>query len=321
MSGNGPGGWRNLVFKAGRVRPTLRALVFLPALGGAGLGIGLLVLMALGVLGTQPLAASAFPSERVIEAGGPPTLILPVAALLFYLVLVLLGTLAFRRLLDGRSFTSLGFHRARGWLADTLFGLVLGLALMSLITAAEWGMGWLQIRGFVWETRPAAVVWLSLGYSLWQFVVVAINEETMSRGYILQNLEEDWGVKVAVVSSSVVFGLLHSANPNVSALALFNLFVAGLLFAYGYTATRQLWLPIALHFSWNFFQGPVFGFPVSGGAGQGLLVTSVNGPDLITGGAFGPEGGLIGLGAMVVGIGAIWGWGMRGHRGLEGSTT
>ncbi len=130
----------------------------------------------------------------------------------------------------------------------------------------------------------------------------------MNRGYILQNLEADWGSKAAVVVSSVIFALMHSLNPNVTLFSIINLAAAGVLFAIAYVLTRSLWLPIGLHFSWNFFQGPIFNFPVSGGVTRGILVTDVSGPDVVTGGAFGPEGGVLGLIAVIMGMAAIWWW-------------
>ena len=105
-----------------------------------------------------------------------------------------------------------------------------------------------------------------------------------------------------MIGSSAIFSLLHLFNPGASIPALIGLFAAGLLFAYAYLATRQLWLPIGLHLSWNLSEGPIFGFPVSGLPGQGLLEVDVSGPALITGGAFGPEAGLVGL--LGVGIAA-----------------
>jgi uncharacterized protein len=107
-----------------------------------------------------------------------------------------------------------------------------------------------------------------------------------------------------VVISSIVFALLHLANPNPSFMAVVGLTAAGLFFAYSYLVTRQLWLPIGLHIGWNFFEGPVFGFPVSGLAQFfSLLNTSRHGPELITGGAFGPEAGLIQYPVLLL---AVW---------------
>ena len=105
--------------------------------------------------------------------------------------------------------------------------------------------------------------------------------------------------------SAGLFALLHAFNPGFGITALVGLFLAGVLLAGAYLATRQLWLPMALHLSWNFSEGPLFGFPVSGLPAEGLLTITPHGPDAVTGGAFGPEAGLvvlvgIGLAALVI---------------------
>jgi hypothetical protein len=107
-----------------------------------------------------------------------------------------------------------------------------------------------------------------------------------------------------------VFGLLHATNPHASAGSTLNIGVAGLFLATGTLLTGELAIPVGLHIAWNFFQGNVFGFPVSGGDVRAATFVSIRqaGPNLWTGGAFGPEAGLLGLLATLVGIllTAIW---------------
>jgi membrane protease YdiL (CAAX protease family) len=112
----------------------------------------------------------------------------------------------------------------------------------------------------------------------------------------------------------LLFALAHLANPGSSPVAVLGLFFAGLLLAAGYLATSRLWLPIGLHLSWNFCQGPVFGFPVSGFAAPSLLAVEPVGPEALTGGPFGPEASLIGILAELIGIGLIWLWAGRSAR-------
>jgi hypothetical protein len=92
-----------------------------------------------------------------------------------------------------------------------------------------------------------------------------------------------------------------------------GIFLAGIFLGYGYVRTRQLWLPIGLHLGWNFCEGVVFGFPVSGLDIYALTRIEVTGPELWTGGAFGPEAGLIILPALIVGAGLIY-WVTRNRR-------
>jgi hypothetical protein len=99
---------------------------------------------------------------------------------------------------------------------------------------------------------------------------------------------------------------MHGNNPGTTWASTIGLVLAGLFLAYGYIATRQLWLPIGLHIGWNFFEGTVFGFPVSGLDIYRILRHQVTGPELWTGGAFGPEAGLIVLPALALGAALIY---------------
>jgi hypothetical protein len=211
-----------------------------------------------------------------------------------------------RRWLDKRSFVSLGLrlNRQAGW--DLLTGFGIAGVMMASIYLLEWAAGWLVFEGPGWEfEHPAWVAGGILGMLL-VFLSVGWYEELLNRGYWLQNLEEGLNLFWAVLISSCVFALAHLANPNLSATAIIGLVLSGVFLAYGYTSTRQLWLPIGLHTGWNFFEGTVFGFPVSGiGELPRLIHQVVDGPVHFTGGAFGPEAGLVllpalGLGALLV---------------------
>ncbi|MET1073049.1 MAG: type II CAAX endopeptidase family protein [Umezawaea sp.] len=127
---------------------------------------------------------------------------------------------------------------------------------------------------------------------------VAVVEEALFRGVLFRILEERAGTVIALVVSSLLFGATHLVNGNATvwgtvAIAL----TGGTMLAAAYTVTRSLWFPIGLHFAWNFVQGGVFGTAVSGSteAPDGLLRTTLSGPSVLTGGAFGPEASLMSL--------------------------
>ena len=93
---------------------------------------------------------------------------------------------------------------------------------------------------------------------------------------------------------SLLFGIAHAINPNVTIFSIINIVVAGILLSTAYIKTHSLWLSIGIHFSWNFTQGCIFSFPVSGQVSKNTITTlSQTGPEWITGGAFGPEGGIL----------------------------
>jgi membrane protease YdiL (CAAX protease family) len=212
-----------------------------------------------------------------------------------------------RRYFDHRSFTSLGLQVDSRALVDILFGISLTGLMMGMIFLVLWALNWIQIESFAWQVESWVNVAASLLTMVALFTFVSWQEELLMRGYWLQNLSAGLSQSLGILLSSAVFALAHWFNPNLDWLGLLGLFLAGLFLAYGYLRTRQLWLPIGLHLGWNFFEGTLFGFPVSGQYQYQLIRQTVTGPDLVTGGAFGPEAGLILLPVLILGaVGIYW---------------
>jgi membrane protease YdiL (CAAX protease family) len=230
------------------------------------------------------------------------------------LIAVLFSTWAIVRFVDHRSFADLGLRPDRNWWLDMMFGLILGAVLMTFVFVAEYAAGWVRIGDFFYvglEDTPFAV---AIVRPVIVFVVVGITEEVLSRGYQLRNLAEGMNfppvgphgaILIAWLVSSSLFGLLHVANPNSTWISTSYLMLAGIFLGLGFVLTGRLGLPIGLHITWNFFQGSVYGFPVSGNDFVSTSATFVaieqHGPELWTGGAFGPEAGLIGIVAILLG--------------------
>lgn len=185
--------------------------------------------------------------------------------------------------------------RAR-FLRDLGLGLALGLASMLLVLAVQVTFGWAALS---FPTAKGA----SYGSAVLLFFTLlpaAAAEEVVFRGYLLQTLQAWRGWFPALFITSILFGLAHAANPHVTVLALINIALAGIVLGLTVRATRRLWLATAYHFMWNFAQGPLLGFPVSGLGFEALLQTRVSGPAWWTGGDFGPEGGLIATAILLV---------------------
>lgn len=125
------------------------------------------------------------------------------------------------------------------------------------------------------------------------FIPAALHEELVFRGYPYQLLRSV-NRPFAIVLSSLVFAGLHAGNDDVTWLALVNIFLGGVILALAYERYRRLWMPIALHFTWNIMSGPILGYDVSGfTSSRSLLVTVVQGPGILTGGDFGIEGSIL----------------------------
>jgi uncharacterized protein len=221
------------------------------------------------------------------------------------------------RFLDRRPFRDFGFHRNKGWWSDFIFGISLGTLLMLAIFLLEFGLGWIRIKG-LFLSKEGIPFWVGMIIDLLIFISVGFYEEMMLRGYLLRNLAEGLNLRwinprtaviLATLLSSILFGLLHLGNPGMSLVSLLNLILAGIFLSLGFILTGELALPIGLHIAWNYFQGAVFGFPVSGVAGAAPLVTIEQVENSwLTGGVFGPEAGAVGLLAMILGSVLIFAW-------------
>ncbi|MEU7916344.1 CPBP family intramembrane glutamic endopeptidase [Microbispora bryophytorum] len=119
----------------------------------------------------------------------------------------------------------------------------------------------------------------------------AVTEELLFRGVLFRIVEEWTGTWIALTLTGLLFGLMHLTNQHANLWGAIAIAIeAGGMLAAAYAATRTLWLPIGLHFGWNFAAAGVFGTEVSGnGAQEGLLNGVTSGPALLTGGDFGPE--------------------------------
>ena len=133
------------------------------------------------------------------------------------------------------------------------------------------------------------------------FILVSLNEEIFFRGYILRNLMYSFNKYLALIISALIFAVAHSMNPNLDMIGFTNLVLSGILLGITYIHTKNLWFPIALHFSWNFFQ-VLLGFNVSGQSAYSLVKIKKPEETLLNGGAFGFEGSILSVIAIVIAI-------------------
>lgn len=228
------------------------------------------------------------------------------------------------KLLDRRPVRELGIVPVPGWWSDMTFGLWLGVLLMTMVFGIEFAAGWLRVPDTAWVTAPDTSFARALLNMTVVFLAVGFYEELTSRGYLLRALAQgfvgrlipaSWAIVIATGLSSAAFGLGHYNNPNSTWVSTFNIVLAGIVLALPYILTGRLAGSIGLHITWNLFQGCVYGFPVSGlDTTVSVLHIEQLGPAAWTGGKFGPEAGLLGVLAMVVGAALIIGR-ERGRRG------
>lgn len=228
----------------------------------------------------------------------------------------LFSTWAAARGLDKRRWSEYGAALDKSWFLECVFGFALAALAVTVIFIIEYLAGWLTVTGFGWQTGVSQYyVWAFISYFLFM-IFIGFYEELIFRGYQITNLAEGLNLPsvsrnhaagLAVILTSLLFGVLHWQNPNATWLSTLNIAIAGLMLAFPFLVTGRLSYSIGIHIGWNFFQGGIFGFPVSGLINRtSLLQTDQAGPVLVTGGVFGPEAGLLGmLGLILIAAGLI----------------
>lgn len=230
-------------------------------------------------------------------------------------ILVVIGTIllvfVFRKFIDKKSFVSLGhrFNKTATW--DMLAGFFLSGVMVGIFFLILLCSGILDVKEINWHSTEllpfVEILLLFLGVG----VATGYSEELGFRGYILQNLVEGIGLKWAVIVSCILYGVMHMLNPNSTILSGLLIAVFGFLRIYGWLRTGQLWLSIGMHAGWNFFQGPIFGFSISGLKSNHLVKHTLNGPEWLTGGDFGPEASIIVFPVVLFALGVMYFWSVK----------
>lgn len=261
----------------------------------------------------------------------------------------------FRILVDRKSLMSLGLGFDGYWV-EALTGLFMGPGLLGISALLMLLSGHLEWTDIIWDGDQ---LFISLGL----MALIAFSEELVFRGYILGNLLDSFsptdgpsanlppasgrisssGVLssagslaasgilpvstkrwIALGVSAILFAAFHCTNPGIHTLAFFNLFLAGLLLGINYIYTRNLWFSFLFHLSWNFFQGPLLGFRVSGLSLPSVLEAETKGDLFITGGDFGLEGSILNTAVSLTALLILaWAFNRKYHSaaGLPGAHT
>ncbi|GLY98579.1 CPBP family intramembrane glutamic endopeptidase [Actinoplanes sp. NBRC 103695] len=239
----------------------------------------LVAVAAIAFAGGQAVAAVQG-NDWLTLAGG---LVAAALALLVYAWIV--------RRTEKREVTELARSGAAGGLTR---GVLIGLAMFGAVIANIWFLGDFHVGGIGSVSGAVGI----LGF----MAAAATTEELLFRGVLFRWIEKLTGTWIALLVSGVVFGGVHLLNPDATLWGATAIAIeAGFMLATCYAATRSLWVTIGLHFGWNFALGGIFSAVVSGnGDSKGLLDTTLTGPDLITGGSFGPEGSVYTVAAGVI---------------------
>lgn len=227
---------------------------------------------------------------------------------LYYYIIILLAV-GLWLYVDKQPPEAIGVKFSRHWWLQLILGSVVASVVIGLVIWFEALMGWIILTPYFLSESLLFIVGLLAVYVINQGVV-ALSEELVSRGYIQQNLATRVSMPVAILSASIMFASFHIwsivyyAIPPVNAgIMLFNLFLGGIMLGLAFTWTRTLWLPMGLHYGWNFML-----YHIAGVREDGLFQIHNVGPDILTGGTVGPEAGLMGTFSFAFLIVIIWIW-------------
>ena len=203
--------------------------------------------------------------------------------------------------------SSIGFHLDARWAKEIAWGTLLGAGVMLAAAGMTWASGGVRFE------LDAARSLKALGYGLYLYLFVALFEENLFRGFLFQRLLDGTGVWITQIVLALFFAFAHWGNPGMHGAtriwATINIALAAVFLGLAYLRTRSLALPVGIHLGWNWTQGNVLGFGVSGNAGKGWIHPLFQGkPEWLTGGAFGLEASVFGVVAVLIGIAMLWKW-------------
>ena len=203
----------------------------------------------------------------------------------------------FMKFIDKQPLIEIGLQ-TKGRLKEFNYGLIMGLVIMAFAYVSLSLIGEIVFENYTFNLQKIFL-------SIILFVGVSVFEEVIFRGYMLKNLLESFNPYVALFISSIFFSLIHGSNPNVTTLGLCNIFLAGFFLGASYIFTKNLWFPIALHFSWNFFQS-MFGFKVCGLDSYSIIEFTIPENNMLNGGEFGFESSFLSIIILIIGTFIIW---------------
>ena len=254
-----------------------------------------ILFILLGLYGT--LARGCLSLVLGVEARHPGVMgyIILEASMLLAVLTAAIPMLRFER----RPFSDLGLS-LKGHVKGLWYGFLMAILLYLFGFGISFVLGEIEVTGFQFKPLDLLGSWVF-------FLLVALFEEILMRGYILGRLLHTTMNKfLALFVSAALFAFMHIFNPEIAFLPMLNLLLAGMLLGASYLYTRNLCFPISLHLFWNWLQGPILGFEVSGGRlGGTLLSLELPEENIINGGAFGFEGSVLCTALMIIAIAII----------------
>ena len=203
-------------------------------------------------------------------------------------VAVIISVIIFWKVFDKKPLKDMGLSSFKHGSRDLIYGLVLGAVTISVVFVVFLLSGQISVANDLFKPNISWILLLDLVL----MIFVGFGEEMFSRGYCMSVLRKSNVILIFVVPN-LIFALLHISNNDFSFIPLINIFLVGVLFSLMFLRRGNIWMPIGYHITWNYFQGSVFGLPVSGNDIRGLYTSKLLSENMFNGGGFGPEGGLL----------------------------
>lgn len=201
-------------------------------------------------------------------------------------VMILICVITWRYIMK-RPAREMGISTAGPGKKDCCAGMLLGIVCCSIIFLITITVGGGHVVSWVPRITVPGVIWILV------FILVALGEEILNRGFIMGTLRRTGNIYFIMLVPSIIFGMIHLTNPSVTLLSVLNIILVGILFSYMYIKSGNIWMCIGYHFTWNVFQGVIYGMPVSGLNIPGFLTTEFTHANILNGGGFGIEGGIL----------------------------
>lgn len=233
---------------------------------------------------------------------------------LFSFVFILLLFIFWVKVIEKNSLSSLGFVK-KNWLKYLGWGILLSLLQMGVIALVYQvgGIGTFELN----ELSLEPILFILGLFPFW--LLQGGTEEVATRGWLLTRIAARTNLPLAIAISSSLFGILHLGNSGVTFLSVLNIILDGVLAGLLFIYTDSIWLVVAQHGTWNYVQGNLLGFQVSGtGADASIFsFTMGDGPDWLTGGTFGAEGSIITTLVLLLSVLIVYLLGERNERAVE----
>jgi len=225
--------------------------------------------------------------------------------MLFSTVVAIIAPIIYCRFIEKRPISSMGIVKKRA-ISNYLFGLIVGFIMFSAVILINIWLGGMEFKGI---NSNIIITYLTIYFIA--FGVQGMSEEVLCRGYLMNSIGGKHSIWLAVITSSVIFAILHLANPGVTLLACINLTLFGIFAALYMICFDNIWGVCAIHSIWNFAQGLIYGISVSGAYSYEnsiFLIEPIKGETFVNGGAFGAEGGIAVTIVLTLAILAVIGW-------------